>query len=595
MISAIRQRYKILSLLNPEQRGSARKLLAMMFIGMLLEMLGVSLVVPVIVLLVQTDPFAQLPSGLLSIKGTLRTISHDNLIILALTLLASAYALKSVFLSYLSWKRSRFAFNLQAEFAERLFTTYINQPYNFHLQRNSAQLIRNASSELTMWTGNVVMPSLQLLAESMVIVGLCVLLLIVEPFGTILVGFILTLLVGTFYRVMRKRISIWGRQRQYHEGMRIQHLQQSLGSIKEVKLMGREDDFRLQFTNDVFASARAGQKQAAFLQIPGLWLEFFGVLGLVILVSVLLGLGKSPEVIIPVIGLFAAAAFRLMPSTNRILASLQLLRFGLPVGEMLYQELSLKNNSDFSRAANDRVAFGDSIQLKNLSFTYESALNPAISDVSLKISRGESIGFIGPSGSGKSTLIDLLLGLIEPQKGTILVDGKNIQDCMRGWQNLVGYVPQTIYLTDDSLRRNIALGIPENKIDHDSVLAALKAAQLEDWVSSLPQGLDTVVGERGVRLSGGQRQRVGIARALYHNPEVLVLDEATSALDSATEKDVMASVAALRGTKTLIMIAHRTSTLTQCDRLYRLDHGQITQTLMPGDLSQDEEKNEVSV
>ncbi|MDJ0686513.1 MAG: ABC transporter ATP-binding protein [Alphaproteobacteria bacterium] len=570
-------------------------MIVLMLFGMLLEMLGVGLVVPVIILLVQSDPSVFLPIGFFGIGEFLETVSREKLLVLSLILITAVYALKSSFLSFLSWKRSCFAFDLQAEFSERLFTTYINQPYNFHLQRNSAQLIRNASVELTIWTANVVMPTLQLLTEVMVVFGLCLLLLAVEPVGVVLVVTVLTILIGIFYYVLRQRISAWGKQRQYHEGMRIQHLQQSLGSIKEVKLMGREDDFRVQFAADVFASARAGQKQAAFLQIPGLWLEFFGVLGLAMLVATLLSLGKSTEVILPILGLFAAASFRLMPSANRILASLQSLRFGLPVAEVLYQELCLEADTKPVQSDGRQLDFSDRVELRNLSFRYDGTDNRALSDISLTISQGESVGFVGPSGSGKSTLIDLLLGLIEPQAGTILVDGRDIRGCLRGWQSLVGYVPQTIYLTDDSLRRNIALGIPESDISYNAVQAAVEAAQLGDWVSSLPQGLDTIVGERGVRLSGGQRQRVGIARALYHDPEVLVFDEATSSLDNSTEKEVMASVAALKGKKTLIMIAHRTSTLTQCDRLYRLDHGRITQTLAPRDLLQHEEMSGLSV
>jgi ABC-type multidrug transport system fused ATPase/permease subunit len=264
---------------------------------------------------------------------------------------------------------------------------------------------------------------------------------------------------------------------------------------------------------------------------------------------------------------------------------MQQLRYGIPVGDMLYQELSLKAEPPGGGATGERLAFRRAIEVESLTFAYEGAPEHAIQDVSLRIAKGEAIGLIGASGSGKSTLIDLLLGLIQPQSGRITVDGQNIQARLRAWQNLIGYVPQTIYLTDDTLRRNIALGVPADKIDDAAVELALRAAQLGPWIASLPGGLDTQVGERGVRLSGGQRQRVGIARALYHNPEVLVLDEATSALDSATEKDVMEAVAALRGDKTIVMVAHRLSTLMQCDRLYRLDHGRLVETLSPAELA----------
>ena len=585
MLSLMRERFKMLSLLNARQRRSSYWLLLLMFIGMLLEMLGISLVVPVIMLLVQTDPLVNLPASFDNLKQTLEALPHNKLVAITLALLVTAYALKSTFLSYLSWRRAKFAFGLQAEFADRLFSIYISQPYTFHLKHNSAQLIRNASSELTIWTGNVVMPSLQLLAESMVIIGLCALLLTVEPIGTLLVVSILSVLVGTFHWLMRQRISTWGKQRQHYEGLRIQHLQQSLGSIKEVKLMGRETDFINQFKTNVYASAHASQKQSALLQIPGLWLEFFGVIGLVALVITMLKFGHAPEDVLPTLGLFAAAAFRLMPSANRVLAALQLLRFGLPVGKTLYNELTLPTSSVNQNTITELLTFADSIKIDNVDFSYEQTSTSAINGISLHIKRGESIGLVGASGSGKSTLIDLLLGLIKPKAGIISVDNHNIHDHLRAWQNLIGYVPQTIYLTDDSIKRNIALGIPESEIDDLAIQAAINSAQLENWIATLPEGINSVVGEQGVRLSGGQRQRIGIARALYHDPELLVLDEATSALDSATETEVMNAVAALHGTKTVIMVAHRTSTLSQCDRIYKLESGAITDTFLPAELS----------
>lgn len=584
MIEVIRQRLWLLTLLNADQRRAARVLLILMFVGMLLEMLGVGLVVPVIVLLMQQD-LSTLPTAFGPVLDLLGPLPRERLMTGTLLVLVAVYAIKSTFLSFLAWRRAQFAYGLQAEFAQRLFAIYIFQPYSFHLRRNSAQLIRNASGELAMWTGNVVMPSLQLLAEGLVLFGLCALLLFVEPAGTLLVVSVLASMVAVLHRKVRQHITAWGRQRQYYEGMRIQHLQQSLGSIKEVKLLGRETDFIRQFNTDVAASGLASQKQSALLQIPGLWLELLGVLGLVGLVFAMMAFGHEPAAIVPTLGLFAAAAFRLMPSANRMLGALQQLRFGIPVGDMLNQELNLRAEPLNVGATGERMAFREVIEMESLNFTYEGAPAPAIQDVSLSIHKGESIGLIGTSGSGKSTLIDLLLGLMQPQSGRITMDGQDIHARLRGWQDLIGYVPQTIYLTDDSLRRNIALGVAADKIDDAAVDLALHAAQLGPWVASLPSGLDTPVGERGVRLSGGQRQRVGIARALYHNPEVLVLDEATSALDSATETDVMEAVAALRGDKTIVMVAHRLSTLMQCDRLYRLDHGRLVETLLPADLA----------
>jgi ABC-type multidrug transport system fused ATPase/permease subunit len=585
MISGIKARLRLLSLLDPGQGRRARHLLALMFVGMLLEMLGVGLVVPVIILLMQQDASAQ-PAAFRALLDGLGPMPRERLVACALLALVAVYAVKSGFLSFLAWRRARFAFGLQAELAQRLFASYIAQPYTFHLRRNSAQLIRNASGEITMWTGNVVMPSLLLVAESLVLLGLCILLLAVEPVGTLVVVSVLGGIVAVFHRVVRQRVTEWGRRRQHHEGMRIQHLQQSLGSIKEVKLLGREADFMDQFNADVTASALAGQKQAVLLQIPGLWLELLGVLGLTGMVFAMMSLGHAPASIVPTLGMFAAAAFRLMPSANRMLGALQQLRYGLPVSDMLYQELHLKADPLGPKPGSTSPPFQRVIAVESLTYNYEGSATPAVEGVSLRIRKGESIGLIGASGSGKSTLIDLLLGLVQPQSGCITIDGQDIYTNLRGWQNLIGYVPQTIYLTDDSLRRNIALGVAATDIDDAAVESALHAAQLAPWVATLPEGLETVVGERGVRLSGGQRQRIGIARALYHRPVILVLDEATSALDTQTEKDVMEAITALRGNKTIVMVAHRLSTLMQCDRLYRLDKGHLVEVLSPADIAQ---------
>ena len=283
---------------------------------------------------------------------------------------------------------------------------------------------------------------------------------------------------------------------------------------------------------------------------------------------------KSMESIIPVLGMFAAAAFRIMPSINRMLGSVQGMRFSLPMVDTLYNEFH-QMDSVFNRSENNKIGFNNVLKINNVSFKYESADNNAVENINCSISQGSFVGFIGGSGAGKSTLVDLVLGLHTPDKGNIQVDGLDISLNLRGWQNKIGYVPQTIFLADDTLRRNVAFGLSNNEISEKQVWDALEAAQLKDFVNELQDGLDTIVGERGVRLSGGQRQRIGIARALYHNPPILILDEATSSLDTFTEKGVMEAVRSLKGMKTLIIITHRLSTVEGCDYLYRLERGKL--------------------
>jgi ABC-type multidrug transport system fused ATPase/permease subunit len=274
-----------------------------------------------------------------------------------------------------------------------------------------------------------------------------------------------------------------------------------------------------------------------------------------------------------VLGLFGAAAFRLLPAVNRLINNFQIINVSRPQVDEVFKDLDLPEQSNHENS--DRSVLGNEITVDDISFSYSESLKDAVSGVSVKIGRGEAVGFIGPSGSGKSTLIDILLGLLEPKSGKVLVDGRDIYDDLRSWQDQIGYVPQSIFLTDDTLRRNIAFGLSKEKIDDDAVKSAIRLAQLEEFVASLPEGMETLVGERGVRLSGGQRQRIGIARALYHNPDVLVLDEATSSLDTETEHGVMQAVQALQGDKTVIIVAHRLSTVEYCDRLYRLENAHI--------------------
>ena len=279
-------------------------------------------------------------------------------------------------------------------------------------------------------------------------------------------------------------------------------------------------------------------------------------------------------------GLFAVAAFRLMPSISRILNAIQSLRYGLTVVDTLSNEVSQSYSDRIFYNQND-FSFNNSIEFKNVTYSYPGSQKSSLIYISLKILKGESIGVIGASGAGKSTLVDILLGLLSANEGEVMVDGYNIQNQLRQWQNQIGYVPQSIYLTDDTLRRNVAFGISNDEINEDAVLDAACAAQIDEFIKSLPLGLDTVVGENGIRLSGGQRQRIGIARALYHKPNILVLDEATSALDTETEQEVMQAVRVLKGKKTIVIVAHRMSTIEDCDRLYQLNDGRLIQEDIP--------------
>lgn len=570
---------KIWSVLTPAEKRGAVVLLCLMLIGMVLETLGAGLVVPALALLTQRDFAARYPS-LQPVFQALGNPSQQNLVIGGMLTLVGVYLIKAGFLAFLAWRQTRFAFGMQAQLSQQLFKVYLCQPYTFHLQRNSAQLINNAITEVTLFIHNGMIPGMLLLTESMVVLGLCSLLLVVEPWGALIVVGVLGTASWGFYHLTRGRIKRWGAARQYHDGQRVQHLQQGLGGAKEVKLLGRESDFLAQYRVHNTESVRVGGLMYTLQQFPRLWLELLTVTGLTILVISMLAQDRALEAVLPTLGLFAASAFRLMPSINRVLGAVQSLRYGLPVINILHEELNLAIPK-VAATRSPAMPFRAVLELSRVTYAYPGAVAPALKEISLAIQCGESVGFIGASGAGKSTLVDILLGLLTPDRGEIRVDGKDIQTNLRSWQDQIGYVSQSIFLTDDTLRRNVAFGLANEEIDDVAVHRAIRAAQLEEFATSLPDGLESFVGERGVRLSGGQRQRIGIARALYHDPPVLVLDEATSALDTATEAGVIQAVAALQGTKTIIIVAHRLSTVEHCNRLYRLHEGRLVEDGTP--------------
>jgi ATP-binding cassette, subfamily B, bacterial PglK len=567
---------KIFAILNTKQRTGVKIMFFLMFVGMFLETLGIGLVVPAIVLMSQKNLATTYPQ-ILPILQWLGNPSQEQLMVIGMISLTGVYGLKSAFFSFLTWWQAHFTFNVQASLSEKLFTGYLQQPYTFHIERNSAQLIRNIVGEVGLFTNGALAPLLMIATEFFVVFGISLLLFSVEPIGASIIILVFGVAGGGIYRVTKKYLSRWGIERQELDGMRLQHIQQGLGGVKDIKLMGREDDFLKQFEKTNSRCAIIAERATVVQALPRLILEFLAVIGLATLVIVMIGQAEELSTIVPIVGLFAAAAFRLMPSVSRILRAYQSVRFGLTVVNTLYNEFnSLPIKTSCIKTRLHKLQ-GD-LTFDNVSFRYSSSEALSLKDADLTIKKGEMVGFVGESGAGKSTLVDLLLGLLTPENGKVEVDGMNIQKNLRDWQDQIGYVPQTIFLTDDSLRRNIAFGISDSKIDENAIQNAIRSAQLEDFINSLTKGLDTVVGERGVRLSGGQRQRIGIARALYHNPSVLVLDEATSSLDSETERGVMESVMALHGKKTIIIVAHRLSTVEYCDVIFRLERGQIRES-----------------
>jgi ATP-binding cassette, subfamily B, bacterial PglK len=565
---------KISFILTSKQRKFFYVLFILMLIGMVFETFGIALVFPILIAITQEGILDSYP-----LVGSIMTWfwddpSRSDIVIFGVSLMIIVYVLKTTYLLFLTYKQDKFSASLTVHISKDFFSGYMHQPYSFHIQRNSSELIQNIKDEVFGFVATLG-SIMSLISELLVILGLGILLIYLEPYAFFLMASILFSFIAIYYLFTRNLLSKWGAIRMRHNVQSLKNLQQGLGGVKDIKLLGRETLFISQYEYNMSQRAKVGVFYGIVQAIPRSMMELLMVLGMGIVVLVtMVSEGRTVESIIPSLGVFAMAAFRIMPSSNKIIGSLQVLRFNLPMLEKLYAEKKLFNHRQTSDERRSAI-FKKEIKISNLDFKYSGVINNSLSGLNITIPAGQSIGFIGPSGAGKTTLIDIILGLLSPSNGKILVDGKDIQADTREWQNLIGYIPQDIFLTDDTLRNNIALGIKDSDIKDKLIDEAIDKAELRDFIETLPDNLDTIVGEHGVKLSGGQKQRIGIARALYHNPQVLVLDEATSALDNKTESSVMKSINALHGEKTIIIITHRLSTISYCDYIYKLDKGKI--------------------
>jgi len=575
---------KILSLIE----GKLRKKIILIFfltsIGTFLETLGIGIILPSLNIIVEGK------SGLQNILSKfdflnfnfnyLLQLSNSEIIIFCLLALLSIFFIKAIFFIYLFWQTNKFSNEIDFELSKKFFKLYLSQEYTFHITRNSAELIRNVTDEVRTFSVNVVNPLLTIIVESFVLIAVSILILAVQPVAAILVGIIVAVCSVAYIKFVKKQIIDIGKDRQIHDALKIQHLKQGLNGIKEIKITGNEKEFLSIFNRHNFQSLKTRTVIHFLLQIPRFILEFIGVLALTLFGIILVFQSIDLKEFLPTFGLFAVAAFRLLPSANRIIQSINAMRFGKPAVDLLSRELNYleKNKVTIENAEEEKNLHFDKITFNKVSYKYPNTEKNVLKNVSFEINKGESIGIVGESGSGKSTLVDLITGLISTSSGTIKFDENLLVSNKRNWPKNIGYVPQFIFLTDDTILKNIAFGIEEKKIKISSIKNSLKSTQLKNFVDSLTNGLDTVVGESGVRLSGGQRQRIGIARALYFEPKLLVLDEATSSLDLETEKKIMDDISYLKKNKTLIIVSHRQSTISQCDRIFEIKNGNIFET-----------------
>ena len=565
---------KIFSLLN--QNNYNKKFIYVLFImvvGMFFELLSIGLFIPLIGILVSENGLNDYPIILESLD-TFDISSKESIIISALLFLVFIYLVKGFLLIIIAWIQNKFLSNLSSIISIHLFKGYLLSPFSFYLEANSSELIRNIKDEIYQFIFSLQAVML-LVTEILLSVASLVLLIYVEPLGTIIVFSTFIVIGGSYLFIMKDKFFKWGEDRQNFEGRINSNMIEGFGGIKEIKLTGREFFYVKRFSDLTLAKNIITAKQLTAQQIPKFFIELFAIVGLVGLTITLFLSEKGISNSLPIIGVFMAAAIRLMPSINRIVNSLQVIRYSTSAIDLLFNELS---NIGTIKTFNNLLineSFNDKIIMNDISFKYPNSTNYTISKLNLEIKKGDVIGIIGKSGAGKSTLINIILGLIDPTTGTIFVDGKNIKNNISNWQSQIGYVPQSVYVFDETLEKNIAFGVLDTDIDSEKVLESLNKAQLKDLESELKSNGNLKLGEIGSRISGGQKQRIGIARTLYQGSSVLIFDEATSSLDVDTEKDIMKVIYGFKRDKTILIISHKEEILKGCDKIYKLVDSQL--------------------
>jgi ATP-binding cassette, subfamily B, bacterial PglK len=548
--------------------------LGLILVG-LLEVAGVSSIAPFMAVI--SSPSIIHENKYFEIAYQFLGAKSDNAFIILVGIFSIAVLLISNLAnSIMVWSINYFSYLQTHRVSVRLLRQYLNRPYSFYLENNSSELSKNVLNEINRSIGGTVLPALNVLSKLIVTLFIFILLIYIDPkialFSTVVLG----LAYGAIYKFVRKKLHNIGIETNEANFQMYKVANESMSGIKDIKLRGIEEEFvgRFDKPSKKFGTYLAQRTVIALL--PRYLLEVVAFSGIISVMIFFVSSGYTTSEILPIVSLYAMAGFRLLPAVQQIYSGVTIFKFNMPALENLYSDLT-KVLNERNDAFNEKpIKLVDRLSIYDLNFAYSGNKNLVLKKLNFSINANTTIGIVGSTGSGKTTLVDLLLGLLSPESGKITVDGKDIDNTnIRSWQQSLGYVPQSIYLIDDTIEKNIAFAVPIEEIDKNLIKKATKLANLDNFITSLPEQFDTVVGERGVRLSGGQRQRIGIARALYHNPSVLFLDEATSSLDSITENVIMDAIHNLSHKKTIIMIAHRLSTLKECDIIHMMKNGNI--------------------
>lgn len=585
---------KISYLFDRKQKMQFIGLGVLILIGGLLETLGVSMMVPVVQGIMDPAALAQneiigKALGFLNIElPDMSQGGGNRLIILMLAAMMVLFVVKNAYLLFQVYVQNTFVTRNRNRMISRVMREFLNRPYEEYLGADIPTVFRLTDSDIPS-AFQLILVLIQMITEIVVSAFLCIVLIVVSPVMTLFIVVLFLSLTLLLSKILKPRLNAIGRKNQEIQSRIAKWRIQSIYGLKDVKVLNREEFFVKNYYESGSIGANVARNYAVLNNLPRLLIETVFIVSMLAFIMVYILGGGNINVLIPQLTAFAVAAIRIMPSANRINTYMSEIAYSQPCLDYLYENLNESMKQDVNgsvtgyvqngkKEEKERTILQDKIVLDHITFAYPGTDKPIFTDAHMEVKRGQSVGIMGPSGAGKSTIVDILLGLLHVQNGSITCDGKSIFDDYESWLAQIGYIPQSIYLVDESIRDNIAFGIDADKIDENRIWEVLEEAQLKEFIEELPEGLDTKIGDRGVRISGGQRQRIGIARALYHDPEILVFDEATSALDNDTEKAVMDAVNSFHGRKTMVIIAHRLNTIAKCDVIYKVDGEKIVES-----------------
>lgn len=539
----------------------------------ILEFLGISLIVPFIAILTEqnTSFLNSLPDRFLEIFFSL---SKEKIFIYGIFIFFLIYLIKSIYLMFFNLKLNQFVFRSEAKLCGMMFQKYLNLPYTFHIQEKSSKLIRNLTEEIHLFAEGILLQGLIVLAELIITIFLISFLLYINPFNTLLIIAMILIIILIFVLTMKKKLNFWGKQRQKFGQLIIQQISESFGSIKEIILYKKENFFSKNLDTYVYKKSESSIFQNFFVSLPRLTFEFFAISSILMISFFMIKFDYSLDEILSFVVIFGVICFRLLPASNRILNYVQVSIYHKSAIKVIYDQLDIADDikKDLTKNVNfsKDLTFKNKISIQNISFNYDKSNTDVLNNLNFEINKNESVGIIGSSGSGKSTLVTLLMGMLRPKKGDIKCDEVSIYENIFNWQNKISYVPQDVFLTNDTIKKNIAFGENEDDINNEKIEEVIGMVFLENFIKNLPNGLETIVGERGANISGGQKQRIGIARALYRNPEILIMDESTNSLDKLTENELLDDLFKSKKGYTLILISHNKSVFKNFDRVLNI-------------------------